>query len=407
MVAAGVDQVAIETFAHYFRLLEHGETGMIPESAIEPVDMEALRDVEVGDDDAAAAIRTTAVIKLNGGLGTSMGMDRAKSLLCVRRACPSSTSSPTGAPPPQGVRRAAAAAVHEQLPHLGRHHGRHRALRGPPGRGAAAGVPPEQEEPKLLPKDLAPVSWPRRPDLDGVPGPRRPLHRAARHRPPRAAPRRGLRTGLRVQLRQPRRRTRRASRGLVRHQRGAVRDRGGPRGRRATARAATSRAAGNPTAGSCSAQTGADPARGPGRPGDLERHRLLLDQQPLVRPARDEGGPRRPRRHPRPAADPQREDGRPERPDHPEGDPDRDRDGGRSRGVPPQLPAHRGRPRPVRARQDHQRPAGAPLRRLRHRVRLRARPGLGRHPVRRPGREGLQGGRRVCSTSASRRARPR
>ena len=85
MVAAGVDEVAIETFAHYYRLLEHGETGMIPESAIEPVDMEALRDVEVSDDDAAAAIRTTAVIKLNGGLGTSMGMDRAKSLLCVRR----------------------------------------------------------------------------------------------------------------------------------------------------------------------------------------------------------------------------------------------------------------------------------------------------------------------------------
>src|SRR3546814_8939099 len=43
--AAGVDEVAIETFAHYFRLLEHSETGMIPESAIEQVDMPALRDV--------------------------------------------------------------------------------------------------------------------------------------------------------------------------------------------------------------------------------------------------------------------------------------------------------------------------------------------------------------------------
>ena len=47
--------------------------------------MEALADVEVSDDVAAEAIRKTAVIKLNGGLGTSMGMDRAKSLLCVRR----------------------------------------------------------------------------------------------------------------------------------------------------------------------------------------------------------------------------------------------------------------------------------------------------------------------------------
>ncbi len=85
MVAEGVDEVAIETFAHYYRLLEHGETGMIPESTIDPVDMESLDDVTVDDETAQAAIRTTAVIKLNGGLGTSMGMDRAKSLLCVRK----------------------------------------------------------------------------------------------------------------------------------------------------------------------------------------------------------------------------------------------------------------------------------------------------------------------------------
>ncbi len=59
---------------------------MIPESTIEPVDMEALADVEV-DRRGRPPRRsgTTAVIKLNGGLGTSMGMDRAKSLLCVRR----------------------------------------------------------------------------------------------------------------------------------------------------------------------------------------------------------------------------------------------------------------------------------------------------------------------------------
>src|SRR3546814_13997784 len=58
---------------------------MIPESAIEPLEMESLADVQVDEETAAAAIATTAVIKLNGGLGTSMGMDRAKSLLCVRR----------------------------------------------------------------------------------------------------------------------------------------------------------------------------------------------------------------------------------------------------------------------------------------------------------------------------------
>jgi len=84
MADAGVDPAAIEVFAHYYRLVESGETGMVPESTIEPLDMEALADVEVPDEAAREAIRTTAVVKLNGGLGTSMGMDRAKSLLEVR-----------------------------------------------------------------------------------------------------------------------------------------------------------------------------------------------------------------------------------------------------------------------------------------------------------------------------------
>ncbi|HET8603551.1 MAG TPA: UTP--glucose-1-phosphate uridylyltransferase [Marmoricola sp.] len=85
MSDAGVDPVAIEVFAHYYRQLERGETGMIPEDSIEPLEMESLDGAEVPDDVATEAIRATVVIKLNGGLGTSMGMDRAKSLLCVRR----------------------------------------------------------------------------------------------------------------------------------------------------------------------------------------------------------------------------------------------------------------------------------------------------------------------------------
>ncbi len=85
MAAEGIDPTAIEVFSHYYRLLEHGETGMIPESSIEPLEMESLSDVEIEDEAAAEALRGTVVVKLNGGLGTSMGMDRAKSLLCVRR----------------------------------------------------------------------------------------------------------------------------------------------------------------------------------------------------------------------------------------------------------------------------------------------------------------------------------
>ncbi len=84
MTEAGVDPMAIDVFAHYYRLVESGETGMVPESTIEPLDMQALADVSVSEETAGKAIAETVVIKLNGGLGTSMGMDRAKSLLEVR-----------------------------------------------------------------------------------------------------------------------------------------------------------------------------------------------------------------------------------------------------------------------------------------------------------------------------------
>jgi len=84
MADAGVGETAIEVFSHYYRLLESGETGMIPEDTIEPLDMESLAEVDVSDDVAAEALAGTVVVKLNGGLGTSMGMDKAKTLLEVR-----------------------------------------------------------------------------------------------------------------------------------------------------------------------------------------------------------------------------------------------------------------------------------------------------------------------------------
>jgi len=85
MTAAGVDPTAIEVFTHYYRELEAGATGLIPEDTIEPLlDPPALADVDVDPVAAREAFARTAVIKLNGGLGTSMGMDKAKSLLPVR-----------------------------------------------------------------------------------------------------------------------------------------------------------------------------------------------------------------------------------------------------------------------------------------------------------------------------------
>jgi UTP--glucose-1-phosphate uridylyltransferase len=84
MSGAGVDPVAIEVFSHYYRLVESGETGMIPESGIEPVDMPSLAEVDLPEPAPRDGLAGTVVVKLNGGLGTSMGLEAAKSLLEVR-----------------------------------------------------------------------------------------------------------------------------------------------------------------------------------------------------------------------------------------------------------------------------------------------------------------------------------
>ena len=85
MAAAGVAPQAIEVFSHYYHQLEKGVTGFIAEDSIEPLTSpDLLSDVEVSDEQAGAALAKTVIIKLNGGLGTSMGMDKAKSLLPVR-----------------------------------------------------------------------------------------------------------------------------------------------------------------------------------------------------------------------------------------------------------------------------------------------------------------------------------
>jgi UTP--glucose-1-phosphate uridylyltransferase len=86
MRAAGLPPVAIETFAHYYRQLESGETGLIPESEIEPVtDVPDAETLPAPGDDIDALLDQTVVVKLNGGLGTSMGMTQAKSLLEVKQ----------------------------------------------------------------------------------------------------------------------------------------------------------------------------------------------------------------------------------------------------------------------------------------------------------------------------------
>jgi UTP--glucose-1-phosphate uridylyltransferase len=82
MRAEGLSEAAVETFAHYERLLRKGDQGTLPESELEPLsDLPDPEHLPAGD---GAALGQAVVLKLNGGLGTSMGMTKAKSLLEVK-----------------------------------------------------------------------------------------------------------------------------------------------------------------------------------------------------------------------------------------------------------------------------------------------------------------------------------
>ena len=90
MRAARLPQIAIDNFRFYYEQLLSGQTGLIPETAIEPV--AGLPDIEALAGDARllqagrAALPHTVAIKLNGGLGTSMGLSKAKTLLRIKGA---------------------------------------------------------------------------------------------------------------------------------------------------------------------------------------------------------------------------------------------------------------------------------------------------------------------------------
>lgn len=167
---AGVSRAAIDVFTHYYRQLEEGATGLIGEDSISPLtDPPRLDAVEVSPSDAAEALGQTVIIKLNGGLGTSMGMDRAKSLLPVR-------DGKNFLDLIVGQVRAARAETGAALPLLFMNSFRTRddtlAALAPYEDLAVAGLPldfMQNSEPKLLASDLTPVSWPADPSLEWCP----------------------------------------------------------------------------------------------------------------------------------------------------------------------------------------------------------------------------------------------
>ena len=169
MEAVGVNPIAISIFTHYWNRLASGATGLIPESTISPLtSLDSLDDlVETPEDHQALA--QTAIIKLNGGLGTSMGLSKAKSLLPVTDGL---TFLDIIVRQVQWTRRR----YMVPLPLIFLHSFNTRtdvlaALEAYPD--LRVGDLPldmmQSEEPKLLRSDLTPVEWPANPHLEWCP----------------------------------------------------------------------------------------------------------------------------------------------------------------------------------------------------------------------------------------------
>jgi len=164
---AGVADVAIETFAELYERLAAGETGLIGEDEIEPVDAVPDAD-ELPQVDASELLDQAVVIKLNGGLGTSMGMTRAKSLLDARGG---QTFLDLIARQVLALRERSAARVPLVLMNsFATREDSLAALDRYPQ--LSADLPADflqSKEPKLLASDLTPVSWPASPELEWCP----------------------------------------------------------------------------------------------------------------------------------------------------------------------------------------------------------------------------------------------
>jgi UTP--glucose-1-phosphate uridylyltransferase len=166
MRAEGVGEAAIDTFAHYYEQLREGASGMLPESEIEPVtDLPALDDLADPD---PGVLDAAVVVKLNGGLGTSMGMTKAKSLIEAKDGL---TFLDVVVGQVVGLRERFGARVplvlmnsfatrEDSLAALSRHP------------ELAADVPADfvqNKVPKIAADDLQPASWPDDPSLEWAP----------------------------------------------------------------------------------------------------------------------------------------------------------------------------------------------------------------------------------------------
>jgi len=88
MKRAGIHELVIDSFLYYYSQLIHGERGYLPEQEILPIKPGTLIEyatLRPFSKQGKKALKQTAVIKLNGGLGTTMGLQGPKGILPAKQ----------------------------------------------------------------------------------------------------------------------------------------------------------------------------------------------------------------------------------------------------------------------------------------------------------------------------------
>ncbi|MBK1833758.1 UTP--glucose-1-phosphate uridylyltransferase [Roseibacillus ishigakijimensis] len=168
MTAAGLGEAAIGAFERGYQLLASGEKGLLGEESIHPADSvpNYLSVASEHPEWQPELLAKTVVLKLNGGLGTGMGLQKAKSLLEVKDG------------------ETFLDLIAQQIAHLREETGAHvrfllmnsfstsedtlAALQGGPLEGEEVEML-QNKVPKIEAATLAPVAWPADPDHEWCP----------------------------------------------------------------------------------------------------------------------------------------------------------------------------------------------------------------------------------------------
>jgi len=163
MESAGLNPAVIETFSKYYRRIAAGENGLLPDKDIQPLETKDVVDYNTSLpflEQGKSAVSETVIIVLNGGLGTSMGLTKAKSLLPVKDGLTFLAIKVK-----QAVSSGACLAF---MNSFATHDDTIQALAD-----MAPSLTPvhflQNRFPKILKSDLTPAKWPKNPELEWNP----------------------------------------------------------------------------------------------------------------------------------------------------------------------------------------------------------------------------------------------